>query len=150
MEHITEIELLDLIGDYLTESRKTECLNHIDICPMCQERHSQLNSAWVDLGLLEIEPSDKDVHNQVIKNITSNNYTSKTPWTRELIRIAASVLIAVLIGYLAGKKTVKPSQQILAAATVDAMYLDVLAPQSSTGWNVTVLAADINEKMQSR
>ena len=62
-------------------------------------------------------------------------------WQRQLLRIAASVIFAVLIGYWAGRKLNSNSidESYQAQVTADVLLLDMLAPDSSTGWNQVVL-----------
>ena len=90
---------------------------------------------WDVLGQWTLDAPDMDLTDQVLSRVQANApIYLKQP--RALIRIAASIVIGVGAGSWLGQST---AQSVSDQQVTEAMYLDVLTLNSSTGWTAPLL-----------
>ncbi len=91
----TKTELVNrFINGELEPDKKQEMINHIKVCPICQEEYRILKETDNFLSFyIEEEPSEK-LNNLIISKVTKNQ---KIGFIR-LIPIAASFILAFVLG----------------------------------------------------
>ncbi len=139
MEHISNMKMLDLLGGYVNEPEKQRLLKHISQCDDCQKRWDESGLTWNELSALDIDISAKDLFPKIMDEINSNRGNERILPIRTFMRVAASVLLAVIIGHISGRVSARTTDEDLALVIAQANYLDVLAPGSSTGWGEPAL-----------
>ena len=134
MEHINDTQMLDMLGGHVQADEQESLLAHIAQCPNCQQRLDELKQTWNDLGALEIDTSRLDLLSNLTSAIHYRSRHINFLSIQGLTRIAASILLAAVIGHVAGKFSTQKSTEEWSLATAQASFLDVLSPGSSTGW----------------
>lgn len=134
MDHLTDKQLLNMLTDSARDHDLTE---HVAQCNSCADRLEALKVSWDVLGQWAIDTPDIDVTDQVLsKAQAQNSRPIMLQQPQALIRVAASIIIGVGAGSWLGRSTAQPvsDQQV-----TEAMYLDVLTLNSSTGWTSPLL-----------
>lgn len=144
MKHVKDIQILDMLSGHIEDADSDSMLD-ISQCQECRQRFNDLKATWDELGKCEIDTSGFDL----VGALPSPNGIHRQHmafWSVQgLTRIAASVLLAVSIGYLSAKFSVQKTSDEWALATAQAAYLEVLSPASSTGWGGTGFPEDTSE-----
>jgi len=120
-------------------------LAHMAQCSNCQQRLNELRQTWDDLGALEIDTSRLDLLPNLTSAIHHRSRHINFLSIQGLTRIAASILLAAVIGHVAGKFGSQKSKEEWGLATAQASFLQVLSPGSSTGWGELELQGDTLE-----
>ena len=138
MEHIKDIELTEFIAGRLTASRSKEIEKHITGCLECSERRQEAEKLWNTLGKWDIDTTGHDIDSRVLavaKNSQSGLRQNGQPniiksdfWV-DVLRIAASVIIAVAVGQKLGKlstgqKTTPPASSQTGPKYIAALGLE--------------------------
>ena len=145
MEHINDTQILDMLGGHIQADDQESLLAHIAQCPNCQQRLDELKQTWNDLGALEIDTSRIDLLSNLTSAIHYRSRHINFLSIQGLTRIAASILLAVVIGHVAGKFSTQKSAEEWGLATAQASFLEVLSPGLSTGWGELELQGDTLE-----
>jgi hypothetical protein len=132
MDHLTDKQLLRM----LNQSTADHAVNgHLAGCNSCAQRLQALKAPWDVLGQWTLDAPDVDLTDQVLSRMKGNRpiYLQQP---QAMIRIAASIIIGVGVGSWLGQSVARPvsDQQV-----AEAMYLDVLTLNSSTGWTAPLL-----------
>ncbi|MCF7975791.1 MAG: hypothetical protein K9N55_18380 [Phycisphaerae bacterium] len=132
MDHLTDNQLLNM----MSQSALDDALNaHLADCNECAQRFQALKEPWDVLGQWTLDTPEIDLTDQVLSRVAKNrSIYLKQP--QALIRIAASIIIGVGAGSWLGQSVARPVSDEQAA---EAMYLDVLTLNSSTGWTAPLL-----------
>jgi hypothetical protein len=132
MDHLTDKQLLNMLTQPAVDNALTE---HVAECDSCAQRLQALEVPWHVLGQWTLDAPDIDLTDSVLSRARGNRpiYLQQP---QALIRIAASIIIGVGAGSWLGQSTAQPvsDQQV-----TEAMYLDVLTLNSSTGWTSPLL-----------
>ncbi len=148
MQHLTEAQLLELIGGHLRPDDRTAAEDHLAACESCSRLHQQLLQTWNALGPWEVIPPGRDLSERIIVAAGSRG-TPRCPsvWRRltlVALQAAASIVLAVGIGYAAGRSyrpeppaTARNMEQQAAAS----LYLDTFESGTPAGLSELVLAA---------
>ncbi len=132
MDHLTDKQLLNMLTDSASDPDLTE---HAAECDSCAHRLQALKIPWDVLGQWTLDAPEMDLTDQVLSRVRGNRpiYLQQP---QALIRIAASIIIGAGVGSWLGRSTAQPvsDQQV-----TEAMYLDVLTLNSSTGWTSPLL-----------
>ena len=126
MDHLTDKQILTM----LTESARDDALaEHVSQCETCAGKLQALESSWDMLGQWTVDAPDVDLTDRVLERVRAGAII-KLKQPKALIRVAASVLIEAGAGSWLGRSTAQPisDQQV-----TEAIYLDVLTLNSSTG-----------------
>ena len=145
MEHINDTQMLDMLGGHVQADEQESLLAHIAQCSNCQQRLNELKQTWDDLGAWEIDTSGIDLLPNLTSAIHHRSQHINFLSIRGLTRIAASILLAAVIGHVAGKFSTQKSTEQWGLATAQASFLEVLSPGSSTGWGELELSGDTLE-----
>ena len=145
MEHINDTQILDMLGGHVQADEKESLLAHMAQCSNCQQRLDELRQTWDDLGALKINTSGIDLLENLTSAINHRSWYIDFLSTRVLTRIAASILLAAVIGHAAGRLSTQKSTEEWGLATAQTSFLQVLSPGSSTGWGELELQGDTLE-----
>ena len=145
MEHINDKQMLDMLGNHIQINEQESLLAHIAQCSNCQQRLNELKQIWDDLGALEIDTSRLDLLPNLTSAIHHRSRHINFLSVQGLTRIAASILLAAVIGHAAGKFSTQKSTEEWGLATAQTSFLEVLSPGSSTGWGELELQGDTLE-----
>ena len=146
MEHIADIELIEHVAGNLTESRTVEVREHIAACPQCLQRIEQMQKLSDMLGLWEFETAGHDVAERVaaLAEETEQDQPSATrehlmKFMPQVLRIAASIIIAVGLGHKLGEYSVEGSKPPTTSSPKKPEYLAALGLEWSSGLAKLVL-----------
>ena len=145
MEHINDTQMLDMLGGHVQADEQESLLAHVAQCSNCQQRLNELRQTWDDLGALKIDTSGVDLLENLTSAIHHRSRHVDFLSIRGLTRIAASILLAAVIGHVAGRFSTQKSTEEWGLATAQASFLQVLSPGSSTGWGELELQRDTLE-----
>ena len=148
MEHITDITMIELLGGYVDDPKKQSTLQHISQCDNCQKRWNEFEQTWSKLSELDVDTSDKNLFPEIADNIRSKRRYVRMLPIRTLMRVAASILLAIILGHILGRASTQKTNEDWTLAIARANYLDVLASGSSTGWGEPVLPSNSSESEQ--
>jgi anti-sigma factor RsiW len=156
MEHISDIELIEYVGDRVCIERANEVERHISVCGSCHERWLDMAYAWGALGEWKVDAGSHEVAGRLRSVLSmergadclgqTRRHTRKGLWWA-VLRLAASIVIGVGIGYFAGKwsisnRPVRPEEA--------PEYVGALGLEWSTGLVQTALQEDTSEGEQER
>jgi len=133
MEHLTDKELLELLEQ--PDRWQEGLLQHLEQCERCRRRWQGLEATWEAMGAWQGETPEIDLTNRILGRIDRAGTVSL--WQpRAWMRIAASIIVGVGFVALVGRLGPAP---VPAEQVSQAMYLDTLALNSSTGWTAPLL-----------
>jgi hypothetical protein len=137
MEHLSDNEILDTLGQPPMES--TDTGKHLKTCESCRLRLDEFRQTWEALGSWTVEMPKVDLTESILRQARSMR--SVQVWQpQSLIRIAASILVGVGLGTLSAL----PVHKTVSAQQVsEAMHLDALSVNSSTGWASPLLSGNV-------
>ncbi len=140
MEHVNDIELIELAAGRLDSTRCAAVQEHLAACRECRARSEEIAAAWRALAAWEA-PSARggfaaDVMDAARRDRARAPRILGLRW-RAVRRLAASVLAAALAGYAAGRWLRPPARPQHAAAEeqqlIEELRLYVLNNVSPTG-----------------
>ena len=132
MDHLTDKQLLNMLTDSAPDHGLTA---HVARCESCADRLKALQDPWEVLGQWTLDTPDIDLTDQVLGKIHGHaSIYLRQP--RALIRIAASIIIGVGVGSWLERSVARPVSD---DQVTEAMYLDVLTLNSSTGLTAPLL-----------
>lgn len=143
MEHITDMQLLDVLGGHAQGDERARLLAHTAQCSDCQQRLNELEQTWEDLGTWEIDASRIDLLPDLAAAIHHRRWHSDFLSIRGLMRIAASILLAAVIGHFAGRFSTTKSTEEWGLEAAHTSFLQVLSPGSATGWAEIELQGEV-------
>ena len=141
MEHLSEKELIEYAAGRLSES-ENECVEqHIASCPECSGRSRETANTWNTLGEWKIDTTGHDIAGRVVRAAEklknqqeqhSHSFILRAGFWPDMVRIAASIVIAAGIGNKLGSYSVSENKP--PAATVQNMphYLSALGLEWSS------------------
>ena len=142
MEHIREIDMLDMMGNTAPGAVQERCRAHLATCAECRTGWDALRQTWDDLGVLGDNSSSVDLLAGITAQLSQNDQTVRIFSLWNLSRIAAAILITAGAGYATGKFTAPKPPAHAASDVATASYLQFLAPDSSTGLAESGVPAD--------
>ncbi|KPK72936.1 MAG: hypothetical protein AMJ79_15450 [Phycisphaerae bacterium SM23_30] len=146
MEHISDINMLDMLGGHIDENKHRQLMHHIDDCPDCRRRWQEYRRTWQVLAEFDADVSHVDLVDRINSALSKTSAPSSFPFAGSLLRIAASILLAVVIGHLAGKWSLQKSEEYWQSAAAQSLHLETLLPNSATGWAEPLLEDDFQEE----
>lgn len=139
MNHLADIDLIELAGGQLPESRRQACDAHLGQCAECRERQQAIASTWQRLGDWAVDVPAGDLSAEVLATLASEQRMrigAPASKGRLAIRVAASVALAVGAGHLAGRwMWTVPSTVAVAPASeeqvIESLQLNELGGQAA-------------------
>jgi anti-sigma factor RsiW len=142
MEHAKDIELIELAGGRLDADRREAVQAHVQTCAACQAKLTEVRATWELLGAWEVPaPQGLDlgkVHGVPVPAARPGQMpTIRRIDARVLLRIAASIGVAALIGYTAGRWSIVSNHTPVSLQPPS--YLSVLGLQAGESFSSLVL-----------
>ncbi len=146
MKHLSEIEFIEYVAGNLAEARNAEIREHIAACAHCSQRVEQMQKLSDTLGAWEIETAGHGVADQV-PALAQEAKDSETAAVREhivrfmpqLLRLAASIIIAIGLGHKLGEYSVEGGESQIPYSAEKPEYLAALGLEWSSGLTRLVL-----------
>lgn len=140
MDHLSDKEMLELMGTPATD-RPQIWQDHLDQCESCRQRFEPLEQVWNELGCWYVSTPKRDLTQQILERITQ--IPRVRLWdTQSLLRIAASIIIGLAVGYWAATRSMPAmSTQTDSQATEASSHLKGFGLESATGWSESFLVA---------
>ncbi len=113
MEHARELELIELAARRLEGDRRKTVLTHIENCATCRTKLQDIQRTWDLLGAWQVQPPGRvEVAEPGAWHAAQDEHSAPTilrlPNIRMTVRIAATIVVGVLIGYTGGRWSVRP------------------------------------------
>jgi len=138
MKHINDNELMEYVAGRLASPEKEQVAEHIAGCPDCSQRRRQAAALWDSLGQWTVDTSGHEIAGRITalaqehRSIRAFRRTG-TPSTYALVlRVAASIIIAVAVGYSLGRSSVNGKMDTAATSKNRPAYLSALGLQWSS------------------
>lgn len=148
MEHISDIEILELVAGRLPDDRRRLVEQHIRVCADCARKVEQAEKTWGFLGEWDLETTGVDISEAVVERARQDGAVSNfrflsVPSSRRLIsvvlKVAASIIIAVSVGVMSGVYSAQKTLAIDSPVVQTPDYLAALGLQWSSDLNWSVL-----------
>jgi hypothetical protein len=133
MEHVPENKLLDALQRPGSLDQQSQA--HLAECASCQQRLQELQIPWDALADWTVDIPETDLTERILQQAQSPRTVRRWP-SHAWLRIAASILIGVGLGTFLSRSS---SSAIQDDQVAQALYLDVLSLNSSTGWTSPLL-----------
>ena len=151
MKHINDIELTEYVAGNLTGPRTEEVREHIAVCPECSQRRRETDRLWKTLGDWKVETAEHDMADRIVtlareeqSGVRQNTGTHvvRMRLPLQVLRVAASIIIAVGVGHKVGGYSVTGKKPEVASSQNQPEYLAALGLQWSSGLAWLVLEED--------
>jgi len=115
MKHVNDIELIEFVAGKLTASKNEEVREHMAACKECSGRWREAVEVWNALGQWSVDTADHDVTQRITalteeaeRGQKQQKFAPKlqTGFLSTVLRVAASIIIAVGVGHKLGKYSV--------------------------------------------
>ena len=133
MKCLNDIEIMEFISDKLDAERKAQVQEHISACTKCSERVQESSMLWDTLGKWEVDTTSHNIADKVIASAEESVQIRKHPrlfnkhdFLVDVLRIAASVIIAIGIGTKLGKISTGQKPSEIASAKKQPEYIAAL------------------------
>ncbi|MFH1716200.1 MAG: zf-HC2 domain-containing protein, partial [Planctomycetota bacterium] len=129
MKHIDDSELMEYAAGRLPTPRNQDVLDHLAVCPECSERQREAALLWDALGHWTVDTAGHEVAGRITALAQEHRNTGAsrravTPTIYALVlRVAASIIIAVAIGHRLGRSSVTGNMETAAASKDRPEYL---------------------------
>ena len=145
MDHLKDLELVEWACGRLPPERAASAASHMAGCGLCRARADAFVRTAETLGRWQVDASGRDIWpatEAVLRRGGRSAPARRTGWFAAGLRAAAAVLLAAVIGHVAGRLARPVIMAIRAgpdaAAARDAaareLHLDVLASESPVGF----------------
>ena len=141
MKHVNDIELIEYIAGKLTASRNEEVREHMAACEECSDRERKAIELWNTLGQWSVDTANHDVAGRITtlaeEAERKQRQGEKTRVLRVgllpvVLRVAASIIIAIGVGHKLGKYSVTGNIPRAAALENRPEYLAALSLEWSS------------------
>lgn len=153
MEHITDIQMTALLGGHVEPGPRQEAEQHLAACEPCRSRYQQFAGVWSVLGQWEPACPDVDLRQRILARAREDTaggisgisgiFGMRRRWASITLRAAASIVLAIGVGYVAGRwgrTTPSLSLDELRQRTASSLYLDMFESGTPAGLSELVLA----------
>jgi len=147
MQHPTDIQMMEFIGGHMPPDQRDRTIEHLASCQACRSRHQELSEVWDVLGEWEVPVGEHNLRERVLA-AASVAATRRFPsvwrqWTLVTLKTAASVLLAVGVGYAAAlwnRPSPEPPPNNIEQRVAASLYLDTFESGTPAGLSELVLA----------
>jgi len=146
MKHASDLELIELVAGRLPADRQEAVEAHLAACDECSRRRDAVRQTWDALGDWQI-PAGRDLA-PAVQAAAAREAAASSRRLPLLLRLAASILIAVGAGHVAGRLAapalhpVRPATAADEEAAAESLSLGVLEQVSPTGLPETLLGVE--------
>ena len=141
MDHLENRQMFEMLAGRVPPEQHKEGLRHIVGCSQCRSRWEELQATWGDLGQWNFQTTEYDFTASILSQValpTTEPEGIRFFRLSSILRVAASILIGLFVGYIAGRMPNmpgSPSEQEIAQS----MHLEALTLSSSTGFSEPLL-----------
>jgi len=141
MKHVNDIELIEYMAGNLAESRDGEVREHLAACDECSERWREAANMWDALGQWSVDTADHDVAGRIAALAEKTDrdqrqrkklHVLRSGFLPVILRVAASIIIAVGVGHRLGKYSVTGKMEPAAVSKDRPVYLSALGLEWSS------------------
>ncbi|MCH8247112.1 MAG: zf-HC2 domain-containing protein [Bacteroidetes bacterium] len=108
--------IIDRLTGNLSGSEEKELSAHLDSCDSCREAAKQLRTTWLDLGRLSVPSPRSDGLKRLSGRLSVGRIASPRRVVISRVAIAASLGVAILIGYVTGRTASPPASESVAGS----------------------------------
>lgn len=159
MKHVSDSELIELLGGHLAPGRAGAVDKHCAACRECAARRDELTQTWDALGAWEVA-LDRDL-SAAIQDGVSARTERPVSWRVVTGKIAAAVLLAAGLGHVAGRFAASaPEEELPEAGTemarvepeqaAEALFLEVLDGAGRPGVAGALLELSVEDEDTKR
>ena len=141
MKHVNDIEMIEYVAGKLTASRNEEVREHMAACEECSDRWRKAIEVWNALGQWSVDTADHDVAGRITA-IAEEEERGRKQYRKArdlrigflpaVVRVAASIIIAVGVGHKLGKYSVTGDTPKTAVSQKRPEYLAALSLEWSS------------------
>ncbi len=141
MKHVNDIEMIEYVAGKLTASRNEEVREHMAACEECSDRWRKAVEVWNALGQWSVDTADHDVAGRITA-IAEEVERGRKQYRKArdlrigflpaVVRVAASIIIAVGVGHKLGKYSVTGDTPKAAVSQKRPEYLAALSLEWSS------------------
>ena len=141
MKHVNDIEMIEYVAGKLTASRNEEVREHMAACEECSDRWRKAIEVWNALGQWSVDTADHDVAGRITA-IAEEEERGRKQYRKArdlrigflpaVVRVAASIIIAVGVGHKLGKYSVTGDMPKAAVSQNRPEYLAALGLEWSS------------------
>jgi len=111
MEHAKDIELIELAAGRLAEDQRQAVLGHLQGCPRCRDKLAGIQRTWTVLGAWDVPEAASGPLAHIVSlpprvGTAAFWRVLRFPRFGSVVRVAASIVAAALIGYMGGRHSV--------------------------------------------
>jgi anti-sigma factor RsiW len=158
MKHLDEIELMEHIAGNLTASRDSEVKEHLAMCEDCSKRRREAAETWRMLGQWNVDTAGHDVAEKITALAKSAGREQKQTekahrrvrFLPVVLRMAASIIIAVGVGHRLGKYSVTGEVEQVAGSKSRPEYLAAFGLEWSSDLAWLIMEDDYSNIGQDR
>ena len=141
MKHVNDIELIEYVAGKLTASRNEEVREHMAACEECSDRERKAIELWNTLGQWNVDTTGHDVAGRITaiaeeaerkQKQGEKNHVLRVRFLPVVLRVAASIIIAIGVGHKLGKYSVTGNIPRAAALENRPEYLAALSLEWSS------------------
>jgi len=141
MKHVNDIELIEYVAGNLTESRDGEVKEHLAACKECSARQREAAEMWNTLGQWSVDTAEHDVAGRITALAEKTDrdqrqrmklHVLRVGFLPVVLRVAASIIIAVGVGNRLGKYSVTGKMEPAAVSKNRPEYLAALGLEWSS------------------
>jgi anti-sigma factor RsiW len=141
MKHINDIDLMEYVAGKLSAARNEQVQEHMAACNECSDRWRKAVELWNTLGQWDVDTTGRDLTESVTAiadqeeqvSIKQNNiHKLWKDFLPAVLRVAASIIIAVGVGHKLGKYSVTGNVPSAEALQKRPQYLAALSLQWSS------------------
>jgi anti-sigma factor RsiW len=141
MKHVNDIELIEYVAGKLTASRNEEVREHMAACKECSDRWREAVEVWNALGQWSVDTADHDVMQRITALTEEAERGQKQHkiardlqigFLSTMVRVAASIIIAIGVGHQLGKYSVRGNTPRAVASENGPAYLAALSLEWSS------------------
>jgi len=132
MKHVNDIELIEYVAGNLTESRNGDVREHLAACEECSERWREAANMWDAIGQWSVDTADHDLADRITALAEKTDHDQRkrkklhvlrVGFLPVVLRVAASIIIAVGVGHRLGKYSVTGKMEPAAVSKNRPEYL---------------------------
>lgn len=141
-----------MLGGHGDKAGWSDMMQHISQCEQCRLRWESVREVWGGLDELEVDTAKVDLVGRVVGAVEAEGAGGKSValrshWVGKVMRMAASIILAVVLGHFAGRWSMTGTVEAEQVAV--SIHLDVLAPASVTGWGEYILQEQLENNEAS-
>ena len=159
MKHVNEIELIEYVAGKLNALGNEKVREHLEACKECSVRWRKAVEVWNTLGQWSIDTADHDLAGRITvladqaerkQEQSEKTHVLRIGFLPAVLRIAASIIIAVGVGHKLGRYSVTGNAPRAAASQNRPEYLAALSLEWSSDLAWLILEDDSSNMEEER